>query len=111
MTYKADAESNIANIMSKLSTTSANEIDGRLSDALRNFLFGRDEAQDLAGRNIFRGRELGVPTYEGMAECYGTTPDPTVRIDRILRKLQPLVTAVFSRRRHAHSMQCRQPCT
>ena len=79
VTYKANAEINIANIMSKLSTTRANEIDGKLSDALRNFLFGHDEAQDLAGRNIFRGRELGVPTYEGMAKCYGTTPDPTVR--------------------------------
>eukprot|EP00892_Ulva_mutabilis_P004920 jgi/Ulvmu1/27/UM001_0028.1 len=81
VTYKADAESNVANIMTKLSTTTANEIDGKLSDALRNLLFGHSEAQDLAGRNIFRGRELGVPTYAGMAECFGITPDATVEAE------------------------------
>eukprot|EP00892_Ulva_mutabilis_P005142 jgi/Ulvmu1/29/UM001_0030.1 len=63
--------------MSALSTTTANEIDGRLSDALRNLLFGRSEGQDLAGRNIFRSRELGLPTYADMAECFGITPDAT----------------------------------
>eukprot|EP00892_Ulva_mutabilis_P008880 jgi/Ulvmu1/6364/UM290_0001.1 len=60
-----------------LPEVTANEIDGRLSDALRNFLFGRSEGQDLAGRNIFRSRELGLPTYAGMAECFGITPDAT----------------------------------
>ena len=78
VTYKDDAESILSNIMLQLSTTKANEIDGRLSDALRNFLFGRDEGQDLAGRNIFRGRDLGIPTYAGLAECFGTTPVATV---------------------------------
>eukprot|EP00892_Ulva_mutabilis_P005801 jgi/Ulvmu1/3593/UM017_0005.1 len=57
------------------------EIDGRLSDALRNFLFGRSEGQDLAGRNIFRSRELGLPTYAGMAECFGITPDATIEAE------------------------------
>ena len=78
VTYKASAEADITSIMMKLSTTKANEIDGKLSDALRNELFGRSEGQDLAGRNIFRGRELGLPTYAGLAECYGTTPDAQV---------------------------------
>ena len=64
--------------MLQLSTTSANEIDGKLSDALRDFLFGRDMGEDLAGRNIFRGRELGVPTYGGVAQCFGTPVDTTV---------------------------------
>lgn len=76
--YKASAEGNLKSIMTKLSTTSANEIDGKLSDALRNVLFGHSEAQDLAGRNIFRGRDLGMPTYAGMAQCFGTVPDSTV---------------------------------
>ena len=79
VTYKANANSLLSNIMLQLSTTSANEVDGKLSDALRNFLFGRDMGEDLAGRNIFRGRELGVPTYAGVAECFGRTADATVR--------------------------------
>ena len=79
VTYKSNANTLLSNIMLQLSTTSANEIDGKLSDALRNFLFGRDMGEDLAGRNIFRGRELGVPTYAGVAECFGLDADATVR--------------------------------
>eukprot|EP00892_Ulva_mutabilis_P005800 jgi/Ulvmu1/3592/UM017_0004.1 len=81
VTYKDNAESSVANVMAALSTSTANEIDGRLSDALRNFLFGRSEGQDLAGRNIFRSRELGLPTYAGMAECFGITPDATIEAE------------------------------
>ena len=80
VTYKADAEDRLCNIMEGLATTRANEIDGKLSDALRNFLFGRSEGEDLAGRNIFRGRDLGVPTYGGLAECYGLKPNAKVRV-------------------------------
>ena len=65
--------------MLQLSTTTASEIDGKLSDALRNFLFGRAEGEDLVGRNIFRGRELGVPTYAGVAQCFGLEFDDKVR--------------------------------
>ena len=75
-TFRDDAEQDFSDIMQALSTTPANEIDGKLSDALRNLLFA--EGEDLAGRNIFRGRELGLPTYAGMAECFGVSPDATV---------------------------------
>lgn len=78
ITYRDDAESDITNIMTQLSTTRANEVDGKLSDALRNFLFGHEDAEDLAGRNIFRGRELGIPTYGGLAACFGLEHDATV---------------------------------
>eukprot|EP00892_Ulva_mutabilis_P006084 jgi/Ulvmu1/3848/UM018_0064.1 len=78
VTYKASANDDLADMMHQLASTKANEIDGKLSDALRNFLFGHDEGQDLAGRNIFRGRELGMPTYAGLAECFGTKHDATV---------------------------------
>eukprot|EP00892_Ulva_mutabilis_P004032 jgi/Ulvmu1/1/UM001_0001.1 len=81
VTYKSNANTLLSNIMLQLSTTSANEIDGKLSDALRNFLFGRDMGEDLAGRNIFRGRELGVPTYGGVAECFGLEADATVEAE------------------------------
>ena len=75
-TFREDAEQDFTDIMQALSTTPANEIDGKLSNALRNFLFGAGE--DLAGRNIFRARELGLPTYAGISECFGITPDATV---------------------------------
>eukprot|EP00892_Ulva_mutabilis_P006087 jgi/Ulvmu1/3850/UM018_0067.1 len=82
VTYKAGAEAALGNIMTQLATSSANHIDGKLSDALRNFLFGREEGEDLAGRNIAlaaaRGRELGIPTYGGHAECFGTAADASV---------------------------------
>eukprot|EP00892_Ulva_mutabilis_P011613 jgi/Ulvmu1/8824/UM049_0004.1 len=81
VTYRPDANSVVSNIMLQLSTTVANEIDGKLSDALRNFLFGRDMGEDLAGRNIFRGRDLGVPTYAGVAECFGLEFDPTIEAE------------------------------
>eukprot|EP00892_Ulva_mutabilis_P003698 jgi/Ulvmu1/16/UM001_0017.1 len=81
VTYKDGAEADIANIMTKLSTTTANEVDGKLSDALRNLLFGRSDAEDLAGRNIFRGRELGIPTYAGLAKCFGLEYDATVEAE------------------------------
>ena len=76
-TYKANSDQLVDTIMRKLSTTSANEIDGKLSDALRNFLF--NDGEDLAGRNIFRGRDIGLPTYAGLAKCFGITPDSKVQ--------------------------------
>eukprot|EP00892_Ulva_mutabilis_P006210 jgi/Ulvmu1/3961/UM180_0001.1 len=81
MTYRSNADATLTDIMLQLSTTAANEIDGRLSDALRNVLFGASMGEDLAGRNIFRGRELGVPTYGGVAECFGMPVDATVEAE------------------------------
>ena len=75
--YKSNSDELVTRIMRTLSTTSANEIDGKLSDALRNFLF--DFGEDLAGRNIFRGRDIGLPTYAGLAKCYGISPDRQVK--------------------------------
>ena len=57
---------------------SANEIDGRFSDALRNTLFG-EFGEDLASRNLFRGREVGIEGYSGLARCFGFEPRPSVR--------------------------------
>ena len=56
----------------------ANEIDGRISDALRNTLFGAF-GEDLAARNIFRGRDVGVPWYKDIARCHGVEPDAEAR--------------------------------
>jgi hypothetical protein len=64
-------------LLSSAATSLANEIDGRLSDAVRNTLFGAF-GEDLASRNLFRSRELGLPTYSSLAECFGTAPDMQV---------------------------------
>lgn len=53
-------------------------MDGRMSDVLRNTLFGT-RGIDLASFNIFRARDLGVPSYSALAKCYGVTPHEQVR--------------------------------
>lgn len=55
----------------------AEKVDDKAVDGLRNFLFsGRNLliGEDLFARNIFRGRELGLPTYSQICACYGTVP-------------------------------------
>ena len=73
---KPGAETDFTRIVNGLVFTDCNEFDGRMSNALRNFLF--DAGEDLAGRNIFRGRELGIPQYNVLADCFGVTPDSEV---------------------------------
>lgn len=75
---RGTAEANIARIFNGLSTEAAGEMDGRLSDSLRNILFGVNFQEDLASRNIFRGRDLGLPSYAGIAKCFGVKPDAQV---------------------------------
>lgn len=56
----------------------AAERDGKFSDALRNVLFGPQNGtafgEDLASRNIYRGRDLGYGSWASLVECWGTTP-------------------------------------
>lgn len=75
VSLKPDAESRFTRIVRGLSTTPCKEFDGRMSDALRNALFGAAAGEDLAGRNIFRGRQIGVPQYGELAQCFGIFPD------------------------------------
>lgn len=53
-------------------------LDGRMSDALRNVLFG-SQGLDLGAFNIFRARDVGVRGYAALARCYGVRADPHVR--------------------------------
>lgn len=84
VTFRPDADNLIDRLMSNLANSKANQLDGKISDALRNTLFGRPAGdnpmggQDLVGRNIFRSREVNLPTYAGLAECFGITPDAQV---------------------------------
>ena len=79
VTFRTDADTVLDDLVSALAASPANEMDGRVSDAMRNNLFGLDEGQDLVGRNIFRSRDVALPTYAGLAQCFGITPDATVR--------------------------------
>jgi hypothetical protein len=83
-----------------LSTTVAQEIDTKVADAIRNFLFGAPGSggMDLASLNIQRGRDHGLPSYNEMRIAYGLEPvssfaeitkDPTVQ-----KKLKQLYGAV-----------------
>lgn len=51
--------------------TRAQKCDTKVVNGLRNIMFG---AEDLVARNLFRSREMDLPTYPQLAECYGTTP-------------------------------------
>lgn len=84
VTFQDNADDLINDLMTNLASSPANELDGQISDALRNSLFGRKSddnpmgGQDLVGRNIFRSREVNLPTYAGLAECFGLRPDAQV---------------------------------
>lgn len=66
-------------LLSNGANNPAAERDGKLSDTLRNTLFG-DFGEDLASRNIFRGRDMDIVDYKDLAKCYGATADAAVRL-------------------------------
>jgi hypothetical protein len=80
-------------LLSSAASTRANEIDGRFSDAIRNTLFG-SFGEDLASRNLFRGRELGLPGYMELAKCFGTVPN--MRVCHLHSSLLPLSRVYYS---------------
>ena len=63
----------IDSLLKYLATDNANELDTRLIDAVRNFLFGPPGAGgfDLASLNIQRGRDHGIADYNSLREAYG----------------------------------------
>jgi Animal haem peroxidase len=73
VTLKDNAEELLTNVMAAVAGSKAAELDAKMSEALRNILFGPTMKEDLASRNIFRGRELNVPTCGGVAKCLGLT--------------------------------------
>ena len=66
---KEDANKRLDSLLQTVSRTQANKVDGKISDTLRNVLFGAF-GEDLASRNIFRGRDVGLPSYSEMMKCY-----------------------------------------
>ena len=63
-------------ILKYLATDNAQEVDLKLVDGLRNFLFGPPGAGgfDLAARNIQRGRDHGLADYNTVRRAYGLAP-------------------------------------
>ena len=90
----------LARLLTAVAGTPANEIDGKFSSALRNSLFGMF-GEDLASRNLFRGRELGVPGYAALAKCFGNKPNTKARAALLLLPV-PLQTGF--------ALPCLPPC-
>jgi hypothetical protein len=59
-----------------LGTDNASEVDTRIIDAVRNFLFGPPGAGgfDLASLDIQRARDHGIPDYNALRAAYGLDP-------------------------------------
>ncbi|MGJ8643479.1 MAG: peroxidase family protein [Luteolibacter sp.] len=69
-------EDGIENLLRGLATQQCQELDGKIVDALRNFLFGAPGSGglDLASLNIQRGRDHGLPSYNQVREALGMEP-------------------------------------
>lgn len=62
--------------------TPAQKCDLKVVNALRNVMFASNSnpGEDLITRNLFRGRDIGLPTYEEICICYQT---PAIVIEGI----------------------------
>ena len=80
--WKGNSDAMIDKMMLTIAERPAAELDGQMSDGLRNILFGpfpdAGGAEDLCSRNIYRGRDLHLPSYAGLARCYGIEPNQVV---------------------------------
>ncbi|WOO41230.1 peroxidase family protein [Rubellicoccus peritrichatus] len=63
-------------VLRGLASQAAQEVDTRVIDDVRNFLFGPPGAGgfDLVSLNIQRGRDHGLPSYNTVREAYGLEP-------------------------------------
>jgi hypothetical protein len=70
------SESGIDSILKYLASDPAQELDNRVVDEVRNFLFGPPGAGgfDLASLNIQRGRDHGLADYNTVRAAYGLRP-------------------------------------
>jgi peroxidase len=62
-----------------LASTPAQQIDAKLTDAVRNFLIGgpgMPTLLDLGAANINRGRDHGLPSYEALRSAFGLAETP-----------------------------------
>jgi peroxidase len=66
----------IDSILRGLATQQSQEVDNKVVDAVRNFLFGNpgEGGFDLASANIQRGRDHGLADYNSIRQAYGLAP-------------------------------------
>lgn len=66
-------ETGIDSMLKYAASTNAEELDNKIVDSLRNFLFGLpgQGGFDLASLNIQRGRDHGLGDYNSVREAYG----------------------------------------
>ncbi len=66
----------IENLLRGLASQKCQELDGKIVDGLRNFLFGPPGSGglDLASLNIQRGRDHGLPSYNEVRRQLGMKP-------------------------------------
>ena len=78
-----DEPDNIERVLVGLASQKAQEVDNKLVDDVRNFLFGPPGAGglDLAALNLQRGRDHGIPDYNTLRAAYGL--DPVLGFDQI----------------------------
>jgi peroxidase len=69
-------EYDIDTFLKGLALQQAQELDNKVVDAVRNFLFGQPGAGgfDLVSLNIQRGRDHGLPDYNSVRKAYQSTP-------------------------------------
>jgi hypothetical protein len=75
---KDDAQQRLDELLNAVATTPANKVDGKISNTLRNVLFGAF-GEDLASRNIFRARDVGMVSYRQLTECFNSQYSSPVR--------------------------------
>jgi hypothetical protein len=67
----------MGNLVIDVTNSRAGALDGKVSNALRNLLFGAF-GEDLATRSMYRSAEIGMVPYEKLVACYNVTADPNV---------------------------------
>ena len=94
------ATQNMDQVLLGLSSTLAQQVDTKMADGVREFLFGLPGSggMDLAALNIHRGRDHGLPSYNDMREAYGLDPVDSfwqiTRDRKVRRKLRYLYGSV-----------------
>lgn len=94
------AENGIDGVLKYLASDPSSELDSKVVDSVRNFLFGPPGSGglDLASLNIQRGRDHGLADYNAVREAYGLAPvtsfDQITSNPEVAAKLQQLYGSV-----------------
>lgn len=87
----------IENLLRGMASQKCQELDGKIVDGLRNFLFGPPGSGglDLASLNIQRGRDHGIPSYNEVRRQLGMKPARRFRDINPDREVQRALADVY----------------